>query len=417
MIQNIIDYINLVSGGNQFVAGVILAAVMGAITTVVYKTPRLIYSFIKNQCTVTVTLNNGTWEGEMLFNRVLAYLYENAWSLFTRNLAVKSYYDNGKLLAGIGIGYGMHLIYHNRRFYFARLTKIDSPGSEKQKEEITIMTLGRSHNALKALVDHFKPDDNRDKLTIHKYIKSEWEIVDTVKRRGLDHIALNPETRRDMVDEFTYFLNNKEDYYSINIPWKMSILLHGKPGTGKTSLIRALASDFKLDVCIINLAWMSDDMLQNAVSTCPSNSIILFEDFDASTAAVKTRSVNDKNTKAAENDSFTGLTLSGILNTLDGISSLDGTIMFFTTNHIECLDDALIRDGRIDIRRELPLIRGDVLMEYLTRLYGELPDMTIKDTLGKDINGMIYRCKKDKTKLINELRKIEITDDNARKIG
>jgi SpoVK/Ycf46/Vps4 family AAA+-type ATPase len=52
------------------------------------------------------------------------------------------------------------------------------------------------------------------------------------------------------------------------------------------------------------------------------------------------------------------LTLSGVLNAIDGVFDNDGRIMIMTTNHPDVLDKALIRPGRIDRK---------ILFDYCTK--------------------------------------------------
>lgn len=54
------------------------------------------------------------------------------------------------------------------------------------------------------------------------------------------------------------------------------------------------------------------------------------------------------------------LSLSGLLNPLNGVSSTEGRVLITTTNHIESLDRALIRPGRVDKKALFPLADEDM---------------------------------------------------------
>ncbi|KAJ5593451.1 hypothetical protein N7537_010355 [Penicillium hordei] len=88
-------------------------------------------------------------------------------------------------------------------------------------------------------------------------------------------------------------------------------------------------------------AWISDSKLMKLFSELPPHYIILLEDVDAA--------------GMGQNNSTSAITLSGLLNVLDGISSQEGRVLVMTTNHIEHLDEALIRPGRAD--KKVLLIR------------------------------------------------------------
>ena len=146
-------------------------------------------------------------------------------------------------------------------------------------------------------------------------------------------------------------------------------LLYGTPGSGKSSLIHALAGELALDIYVISLSasWMNDSTLTNLMSRIPARSILLLEDLDAafthstsrdsdSTGAPDGKKEGSKNkdedekkdVKKEVNDQNT-LSLSGLLNSLDSIQASEGRILFATTNHLERLDPALSRPGRMDV--------------------------------------------------------------------
>lgn len=135
------------------------------------------------------------------------------------------------------------------------------------------------------------------------------------------------------------FLSSREFYEKTNTPYRASCLLHGKTGSGKSTTVEAIATHFGLDVYIISLSEMTDDKFSNAVNQIPDNGILLLEDVDCVMA-------KDRTTEG------TGVSFSGLLNVLDGLSVKEGRITFQSTNHIEKLDSAQIRAGRADYHLE-----------------------------------------------------------------
>ena len=69
----------------------------------------------------------------------------------------------------------------------------------------------------------------------------------------------------------------------------------------------------------------------------------------------------------------TQVTFSGLLNTLDGVASSEERLVFMTTNHLNRLDPALIRPGRVDVKQEIGLASRSQLLKMYKRFY---PDQT-----------------------------------------
>ena len=64
-----------------------------------------------------------------------------------------------------------------------------------------------------------------------------------------------------------------------------------------------------------------------------------------------------------------GVTFAGLLNALDGVAAQEGKLLFLTTNHIDKLDAALIRPGRVDYRARLGLASKPAARQLFARFY------------------------------------------------
>ena len=157
----------------------------------------------------------------------------------------------------------------------------------------------------------------------------------------------------------------------MGIPYKYNILAHGPPGTGKTSLAKALACEFNLHLHIIIFTpKMDDESFNNAISSIPPNSILVIEDIDC---IFKDR--KDKDTLGNK------ISMSGLLNTLDGIAYSSGLITFITTNYVKYIDSALIRPGRIDKRIKFSYIKKTEAIKMFEKFYPEN-----QESIGKLLN-------------------------------
>ncbi len=142
------------------------------------------------------------------------------------------------------------------------------------------------------------------------------------------------------------------------MPYHRGYLLYGPPGTGKTSLASAIAYGFGMSIYSINLNEFNDRTLVTALNEVPPKSMILFEDIDCMRGG-KARGAEgeppERIASALSSDGEgvadkMGVTLSGLLNALDGFSAPEDVLFVMTSNKIESLDPTLLRPGRIDYR-------------------------------------------------------------------
>ncbi|KAK0059800.1 mitochondrial chaperone BCS1-like isoform X3 [Biomphalaria pfeifferi] len=133
----------------------------------------------------------------------------------------------------------------------------------------------------------------------------------------------------------------------------------------------ALAGAIDYSICVLNLSdkGMSDDRLTHLLTNAPEQSIILLEDIDA---AFVSRDVTKENSIAYQG--MGRLTLSGLLNALDGVASAEARILFMTTNYIERLDKALIRPGRVDLKEYVGHATDYQLQQMFRRFYPDEPE-------------------------------------------
>jgi chaperone BCS1 len=205
----------------------------------------------------------------------------------------------------------------------------------------------------------------RTELFIGQAEYSQWDSIGTRRSRSLASVILPDGIAEDVMADARRFRGGCHWYINRGIPYRRGYLFHGTPGSGKTSLISAIAGELKLSICILNLSNSSldDGRLLELMAEVPTDSIVVLEDVDA--AFQQRRGVDS---------SAAGISFSGLLNAIDGVAAQEGRLLCLTTNHVDRLDPALIRPGRIDKTIEFTHAQPEQTQALFLQFYqDELP--------------------------------------------
>jgi SpoVK/Ycf46/Vps4 family AAA+-type ATPase len=273
-----------------------------------------------------------------------------------------------------------------------------------------------------------------------------WSEVVFESTRSFDNLFFD--NKLIAMDKINHFLKNKEWYYNKGIPYSLGIGIHGPPGTGKTSFIKALATYTQRNIICISLKLIrtkkqldniffeeryNDDNKRHSITF--DKKIIVFEDIDCIGDIVMDREKKKNKNKNGEDyslglgrklnlDEMTmtskvnmgdlletiaemdevskkgilataspkaltddePITLDDILNLWDGIRETPGRIMIISSNHYNDLDPALKRPGRIDITLELSYASRQVISE----IYKHLFELDIDPAVLEQVNDKFY---------------------------
>lgn len=202
-------------------------------------------------------------------------------------------------------------------------------------------------------------DKKKKKITIYRGIKQQntvrWISTTSKPPRPPSTLALAPHIKERFIEDIETFLSpkNKKWYQSHGIPYRRGYLLYGPPGTGKSSICFVIAGYLCLDIYTISLnsRKLDEDGLATLFQDLPKRCIVLLEDVD--NAGIQNRRTQGQTNTDEPEDPFEdsqsgGITLSALLNCLDGVGAHEGRILIMTTNHEDKLDEALKRPGRVD---------------------------------------------------------------------
>ncbi|KAJ3106048.1 hypothetical protein HDU96_008348 [Phlyctochytrium bullatum] len=229
--------------------------------------------------------------------------------------------------------------------------------------------------------------------TMRSAWNTDWRKACMRPARPLDSIVLREGLMETIVKDVRSFLGSEAWYAEQGVPYRRGYLLHGPPGTGKTSTIFGIASEFSLGVFLVslNIEGLNDAGLFGLLASVPKRAIIVFEDIDSAFPTPKPgkdRPADDSDSDSDDDDdaaadgsadpsntiSTSQVTLSGLLNAIDGIAAQEGRLVFMTTNHPDRLPRSLLRPGRCDRKFLLDHADASMVRRLFRRFFASCTD-------------------------------------------
>jgi chaperone BCS1 len=366
---------------NQLVSGGLVLGAVAAAGAAARRLPGRLLHWLESRVVVGVTVNND----DPAYYWLAEWLDHHPYSRRSRNLTATTYTDSDyERVLMFTPAPGNHLLWVGRRpIWLSRRRNEDKAtegpgagigGALRTVESFHLRVFGRSQAPARRLLEDARrvhAEHSRQDANIYVNAYNEWVTVGKVAKRPLDSVILPAGVKERVLDDLEQFRAAEDWYYDRGIPYHRGYLFEGVPGSGKSSLVAVLAARFGYNMYLINLGNKSldDDKLIHLLNRMDDNSVLVFEDVDAASDAREARGKG----KAAVKDSG-GVSLSGLLNCLDGLLAKDGAVVFMTTNHKDRLDPALVRSGRCDLHVSFGYAEAGQAAEMFRRFFPDRPE-------------------------------------------
>ena len=350
-----LEFLRQILGGqNQFASGGLVLMIIGGISVYLRALPVKLWFWIIEQTTMMITVK----DDDAAFDWVKEWFLEQKFLQRIRRV------DLDTTLRGKGTALipapGRHRFWYGGRPFWVWFSRSEETKgwTPRRIESLTFRTIGRQQAFLKQFVDEIVAcHENKQKASSYLYVYDEgWTYVKAYSPRSLDSVILKPGERERLIEDVEAFRASRQRYRHLGVPYHRGYLLYGPPGTGKTSLVSGLAAKFGMSLYAVNLTEFNDRTLKSAINDVPQHAVILFEDIDCMKSGNRRTEQSERDRaspggreKDDPADRF-GVSLSGLLSVLDGFHAPENVLFVMTTNHVESLDPALLRPGRIDYR-------------------------------------------------------------------
>jgi hypothetical protein len=316
--------------------------------------------------------------GDVDVDRILAYLAEETPYPVDRE---KSYaqFSSADEMTEVGPRYpvapGRHILQYKSKYIFVN-RKTQCAGKCMYLQDVDMYVISTDQTFFN---DLRRDSCKRENAVRYVFVKLAKDTpmrngrveVQWIRSKKLPNITfrdavISSENQRALETAMARFNNPSAREKLLKIPHRLTILLSGPPGFGKSTLITAIANEMNLGICATSLAQLSDAALPFLYDGVGKKNCLVFEDID--TMTVDREDLTPVHGISPASLRTTAVSLSAFLNLLDGTFAPENSVVIMTTNYPEKLDSALIRAERVHLHLKFGPVR-DVYERWTERFY------------------------------------------------
>jgi hypothetical protein len=407
--------LEMLSSGDSTVKGFMTLGLMGVLGYLGRTIPQTIWAFIKRNTISSMTFTRaGSYSMDMQnYVEFMRWFSQSKWAKYDRNRRVTFDRDN----PAFGPGTGFHWFIWKGRYFWFNVVRLNSSGTDIEKEEFTLYTFGRTTAPFEELVEEFRIKPCKKSIRIFAPSNDGWNYQGRLRLDADETLIIDPQVEKEFFGSIDWYLANEPWYRKRGLAYKHTIVLHGPPGTGKTSLLKRAARKYKRDIHFLNLATHGRQLVDLMGKLSPGD-ILVIEDFDdvkslhrrtgPKKMEVGELDIGDKKPEALLMDCE--IQLSTFLNVLQGVVELDDIIIVLTTNHLELIDPAVYRPSRVNKLIEVLPLKDPEIKRYIDTMYDNPTydrNVMYPDIPASTLAGIFMEYPSDHLAFINKLNTLD----------
>lgn len=397
--------------GNDFFNGGFVLMIIGSLLAFARKLPQLIVAGLLSRLTTRVIVDSReeafVWFQKWLSlqdygkraRRIMVKIRNETEQRLSQpsNLVVKGEGWRGRSRSKLKIYFtlapGQHIIRYNSKWIYMRYSQERMGNGSNEGnfsmglfETIEIRYFGTNREIINQIYEEAErstlPNSgNYVDIYVNRY--GSWYIAQRSPVRSPESLIYTDGLYSDIRATIAKFLNSKEWYQEMGIPYRLGLLFYGPQGNGKSSLIKTLAGEFGKSFYMLNLADKSLDQrdFPTLLMNAEPGSFVLMEDVH-----LIQNQFGDMAPSLNSNDiSVPKLDFSTFINTIDGVYSPVGSVLFYTTNYPHLLDPVVRRSGRMDVEYLFDNATPNMVKKLFLRFF---PDSSLGEQISEAYQGL-----------------------------